>query len=548
MTIQHACPRCRQALPRGVTNCPNCGISLRGLREAVSTLSEAVEGEVRRTAAKPRAAVAATSDGAPVEVVAGRYQVAHQFPLQTCTFYQVVDRETDSVYLLRRTRRPRAMAQPLMQRLRQVGRREIDRVLVHQEIVSDDESSYAVVRYPGSGWRSLSLAPAPMPLERALLWVHQAGSALLELTRQGLGHYPPGLAGREGFVLDAQGQLFLADLTLCYPLQEGETAQSRPLASLLAYLSTGEELPTQEETLEGWPERIGALLQRERDGASLEAFMAALSEELATARPRRALRQMAGNATDTGSRRAHNEDWVAALSYALDRTGDSIPLGIYIVADGMGGHSAGEHASSSSIRQALLYFVSQRIVPDLHNVTRRLSPETTPEEQLQAMVRAANERVYENRVESGGDRGSTMTAAMILGEDCVVANVGDSRTYLYRDRHLQQITEDHSLVARLVKAGEIEADEIYTHAKRNQIYRSLGDQPEIPVDTFTLQLKAGDRLLLCSDGLWEMVRDPQIAQLLAEEANPQRACDRLIAAANENGGEDNISAIVVDVQ
>jgi protein phosphatase len=356
------------------------------------------------------------------------------------------------------------------------------------------------------------------------------------------------VAGREGFVIDAENRHFLADLTLCRLLSEDELPDSRPLASLLYYLSTGKEL-TREVNEALVPEELRALLKQWGEEAkTLDDFLELLDRVPPLDAPRRALRQLAGNATDTGRKRKSNEDWVATLTYSLDRTGHSIPLGLYIVADGMGGHAAGEHASSSGVRQPLLHFVEQQILPDLRNVTRRLSPEITSEDKLQAMVQVANKRVYENRIQSGGDRGSTITIAMILGNECVVANVGDSRTYLYRDGRLQQLTEDHSLVARLVQAGEIGPEEIYTHAQRNQIYRSLGDQLEIAVDTFPLQLRVGDRLLLCSDGLWEMVRDPQMAQILADEPNPQLACDRMVAAANVNGGEDNISVIIVELQ
>src|SRR5690606_20358348 len=111
----------------------------------------------------------------------------------------------------------------------------------------------------------------------------------------------------------------------------------------------------------------------------LDAFAAELAAIAPPAAPQRALRQLAGNATDTGRRREFNEDWVAALSYTLDRTGQSIPLGLYIVADGMGGYAGGEHASSSGIRQPLMKFIEQEILPDLHNETRRLSPDVTPE-------------------------------------------------------------------------------------------------------------------------------------------------------------------------
>jgi len=263
---------------------------------------------------------------------------------------------------------------------------------------------------------------------------------------------------------------------------------------------------------------------------------------------RRALRQNSGSATHAGKVRSHNEDYVAKLDYSLDQSGAAEPMGLYIVADGMGGYQQGEKASRDSVRGAFRDFIEGHILLDLRSATHRLSaPQASPtvEETLRTLVTEANRLVYRKRQETGTRRGTTITAVLIVGSKAAVANVGDSRTYLMRGGELRQLTQDHSLVFSLFKAGQITEEQIYSHPKKNEVYRSLGEQEDIKVDIFPLAIQAGDRLLLCSDGLWEMVRNPQIAAILANAATPQAACDRLVAAQVARQGEDNISALAV---
>jgi protein phosphatase len=169
-------------------------------------------------------------------------------------------------------------------------------------------------------------------------------------------------------------------------------------------------------------------------------------------------------------------------------------------------------------------------------------------DKLQAAVEHSSQAIVDYGAEHREARGmgATVTAALVMDGQAFIANVGDSRTYLLRDGKLQRVTRDHSLVARLVEAGQIEPDEVYDHPSRNLIYRSLGaGHAEVDVDIFDERLQAGDALLLCSDGLWEMVRDPQLQKIIAESDDVEKTCETLIKVANENGGEDNITAVLV---
>ena len=156
--------------------------------------------------------------------------------------------------------------------------------------------------------------------------------------------------------------------------------------------------------------------------------------------------------------------------------------------------------------------------------------------------------IWQSNQEKGANMGTTLTAALVIGSKAYVVNVGDSRTYMYRrGKGLSQITRDHSLVARLVASGLIASDDIYTHPERNLVERGLGDRRSVEVDCFTVDLHARDWLLLCSDGLWEMVRDPEIERIMKKEGDPSQMSDLLVQAALKGGGVDNVSVIVARV-
>lgn len=255
------------------------------------------------------------------------------------------------------------------------------------------------------------------------------------------------------------------------------------------------------------------------------------------------LRQIVGAYTDTGIVRDHNEDSFLTLQLGLNNSNCLQHWGVYLVSDGMGGHAAGEVASGIAVRAAaelLMHeYLVQAMQPDVP-----YNQQAAQELVSKAVLRANAAIVTESR-NQGNDMGATMTMALVIGDRAIIGNVGDSRGYICRDGKLQRITKDHSLVQRLVDLGQISEDDMYSHPQRNAILRSLGDRAEVEVDVFSERVRPGDMLMLCSDGQWEMTRDPEMERVMLREDDPQAACEVLVAAANQAGGEDNIVVVLV---
>lgn len=257
----------------------------------------------------------------------------------------------------------------------------------------------------------------------------------------------------------------------------------------------------------------------------------------------RGVRHVVGYSSDVGLQRELDEDALLALTLAPVFESWSRPsLGLYAVADGMGGHQGGEVASRLAIEELSTIMTKRLLLPELGN--EPVLPDT-PHAMLREAVQASNARIYDMQQTTGSDMGTTLTTALVRDDLAIIANVGDSRTYLWRAGQLTQLTTDHSLVAQLVAAEMIEPDEIYTHPEKSAIYRSLGHMPDVEVDIFSQPLLPGDRLLLCCDGIWEMLRDDGIEEVLLSETDPQRACHEIVRRANLAGGEDNLSVVIV---
>jgi serine/threonine protein phosphatase PrpC len=251
-----------------------------------------------------------------------------------------------------------------------------------------------------------------------------------------------------------------------------------------------------------------------------------------------------GSHLDPGIKRKHrpNEDSIFVThGFMTSPSASPKPFALLMVADGMGGQARGQEASRLAV-QSLVEYVSGSL----------RSKQMTSEAFLPLLVEGvqyANQVVYQRNQEQRADMGTTMTVTLVVDTTAYVAHVGDSRFYLFRESDgLSQITQDHSLVAALVAAGAIQPEDIYTHPMRNLIYRCLGEKSIVEVDTHAVLLAAGDILLLCSDGLWEMVRDQQIAAILTTPMpGPSGTAHALVQAALAGGGVDNVSAIVVQV-
>lgn len=233
--------------------------------------------------------------------------------------------------------------------------------------------------------------------------------------------------------------------------------------------------------------------------------------------------------TDIGRKRELNEDYI----YTSGQPIGALP-NLFIVADGMGGHKAGDYASMHTVDR----FVE---------VIRELGEEHGVQDAINEAVTAANAYIYQRSRENSNlsGMGTTLVLATCIGNEAIVANIGDSRLYLVNDA-MTQITRDHSLVEEMVTLGGIDREMARNHPDKNIITRAVGVKEKVAADFFEVDLTKGDKLLLCSDGLTNMLRDEEIYQIIQNNKELEQAAKALVDAANENGGRDNIAVVLVE--
>jgi serine/threonine protein phosphatase PrpC len=439
--------------------------------------------------------------------------------------------------------------------------------LRHLSIFPEADRLYVISEYPAVNWLSLAQVNLPVWDHATLVqWCLSLGGALQALAARGFA--PQAISPflvLEPIVALGVSRASFADLTIFKQVttesqrgvtgiealvQEGMLNFMRQLVYILASGKPQSLDLAPRDFSDVPPPFRGILSHASHPGfASIDQLIEKLGSALVVPEVRRSLRQIAGYRTDVGRQRDHNEDFVGKYSLGLQQSPETPEIGLYLVADGMGGHQAGEIASQDVVR-VILDEIQEKVqvlqsAPKVRRSTIRLGEVDSAGEVLRQAIQRANEVLHHARQQVGSDRGTTLTAALIVGQTCAVANVGDSRTYLMRADQLTQITQDHSLVASLLAANVIQPDEVRAHPQRSRIFRNLGERPDVEIDIYEVHLLAKDRLLLCSDGLWEMVLDAEIQQIMKTASDPQEACDHLVDAANLAGGQDNISVVCI---
>jgi serine/threonine protein phosphatase PrpC len=248
----------------------------------------------------------------------------------------------------------------------------------------------------------------------------------------------------------------------------------------------------------------------------------------------------AGWVSDVGRQRTTNEDSVLVVIANQEGDGALPSFGLFVLADGMGGHKDGEVVSALAVRTVARHILQHFYLASLYE-SEHNADQPSIKEVLEEGFNQANTSVA-STVPGGG---TTLLCALALGSQVYLANVGDSRAYLITPGEMEQVTRDHSLVDRLVEMGQLTAAEAAHHPQKNVLYRAVGQGGALEVDTFVRHVSPGHHVLLCSDGLWGMVDAEDVVRTVSEASTCQEACDALVDVANQAGGRDNISAVLI---
>jgi protein phosphatase len=356
----------------------------------------------------------------------------------------------------------------------------------------------------------------------ALCWLHAIGVTLGGVTAETIGESRDGkrivqLINASIFTQDAQGTAVADDLHSLMLMLARQGAGTPPAALRNVF---------RQATHGNWP--------------SAPALAAALKTiEPAIRRATQLCVQSAG-LSDQGRMRDGNEDSLGMIEGARHHEADSAHWGLYIVSDGMGGHEGGEVASRLTVAAFLEAALANAVLPSLGT-----EQPVDWGKHTAAAVHAANTAVYDARVRSRTNMGATLVAATLDGAVLTIAHLGDSRAYLWDGAQLKQLTQDHSLIARLVATGQVKPEEASTHPQRSVLLQSVGDKRQVEPGLSHHHLQPGHTVLLCSDGLHGMIDDGRIAAIMAQPLSPIRTCEALMDAANAAGGEDNVTALVI---
>jgi len=251
---------------------------------------------------------------------------------------------------------------------------------------------------------------------------------------------------------------------------------------------------------------------------------------------------IAASGQSVGKQRDHNEDSLVAITATLAGNPSGIPFGLYVVADGMGGHQFGEVASNAAIR-VLAGQIMRKFHPFLFN-----TPAQQPDEPLQEIMESAFQEAHRVVQHDAPGSGTTLTAALVVGQQVTIGHVGDSRAYsVYPAGRVEQLTRDHSLVKRLEELGHLNKEEAANFPHRNVLIRALGQGEVLDADVFTVPFPRNGYLMLCSDGLWGVVADQDILRSITDSPNLHRACQNMVSAANIAGGPDNITVVLAQM-